>query len=307
MWPAVESNDSYREREFVSGEYTLIFPYYCEAEVQRYLTIADQIERLGSQKTPYRFLLAASPRTQLNRQLEDRMRRIAPVDHFQCPTRIFGYPAGPTAMFWDCMEWMSENSKSADGFGLWFESDMIPVRPNWLDMIVEQWTTGGQPWLMGCLIPEIYRNRLFKTTPPKWTEEHVNGGACYCRHFARHLPDEAREDVFDLAVYSYCRDAGMVRSTPSISLSTMGRCRLDIGNPNRAVLHGFLQNKEKFLAKCTALSQKSLHPQVVNEQLESLRLAWQKFRIKLGAKSDRVKLSAIFAEMETPGQFKKAA
>ena len=249
---------SNHEREFVNAEYTVIVPYYCEAEIARYMTIADQIERLGRQSHEYRFLLAASPRTRLSRELEARLSELAPVDHFQCPTRIFGYPAGPTAMFWDCMDWMDCNSRSAEGFGLWFESDMVPVRENWLDLIVADWHRGGQPWLMGCVIPEIYRNRLFKTTPPKWTEEHVNGGACYCRHFARHLPPQAREDVFDLAVYPYCQEANQVRATETISLSTMNRCRMDISNSNRAVLHGFLQNKEKFLSKCLRLANRCL-------------------------------------------------
>ena len=272
------------------------------------MKIADHIEALGPQTTDYDFLLAASPRREPDRTFEKRMSRIAPVHHLQCPTQIFGYPQGPTAMFWDCMDWIAAHSSSNQGFGFWFESDMIPVKRHWLDSIVEEWNEGETPLLMGCVIPEIYRNRLLKTTPPKWTEEHINGGACYRRDFALQMPEAAKQEVFDLAVYPYCQAIGKVKRSTTITLSSMKRFRSDIAHPDKAVLHGFLQDKDRFVECC---SQQTFADQSTVRQPSERAKAWdiaiQKLRIKLGFKNEHIKLNAIFAEMDCPGHFNRAA
>jgi len=73
------------------------------------------------------------------------------------------------------------------------------------------------------------------------------------------------------------------------------------------VLHGFLQDKNSFIEKCRKLTFEKRFVKPVSKRMLDLELAFQKLRIKLGAKNERVKLYAIFAEMERPGQFKKAA
>ena len=213
----------------MSNKYTIILPYYCQEEVDRYLRIADHLIELGPQQTRYEFLLAASPKIRPNREMEKRLSRIAPTISFSCPTKVFGYPEGPTAMYWDCMDYLAENSNEDDqGFGLWLESDMIPVKSNWLDEIVADWHEGEvTPWLMGALIPDVYKHRILKR-PRKWIAAHINGGACYNRQFGNLLPKTARKEVFDVAIYSHANAAGRVKATSKIALSSMSRCRADV-------------------------------------------------------------------------------
>lgn len=236
----------------MSATFTIILPYYCQEEVDRYLRIADHIMELGPQRTRFDFLLAASPKTRTNRELEKRFSRIAPTVSFSCPTEIYGYPQGPTAMFWDCMDYIHTNSDPDDtGFAFWLESDMIPVKPFWLDGLVERWAAAGQlPLVMGCKIPNVYKQRIFKR-PRKWIAEHVNGGACYARHFAGALPVNARHDVFDMAIYPFLQSRpGALMTNRAIRLSTLDRCRSDIVDPECLVLHGFMQDKDDFIDKC---------------------------------------------------------
>ena len=42
-------------------------------------------------------------------------------------------------MFWDCMNFLSENYSTSSGFGLWLESDMAPTQPDWLDRLACEW------------------------------------------------------------------------------------------------------------------------------------------------------------------------
>lgn len=236
----------------MANKYTIILPYYCQEEIDRYMRIGDHLMELGPQKHNFEFLLAASPKIRPSREFEKRFSRIAPTISFSCPTKIFGYPEGPTAMFWDCMDFLSTNSSDNDeGFGLWLESDMIPVKQDWLDQIVSDWHSGDEtPLLMGALIPDVYKHRILKK-PRKWIAEHINGGACYGRHFAKQLPTDARNEVFDVAIYPYLQEKpGRMKVSQTIALSTMERCRADIVDSRRMILHGFMQNKDDFIDKC---------------------------------------------------------
>ncbi|MEE2642266.1 MAG: hypothetical protein VX768_16670 [Planctomycetota bacterium] len=282
------------------NKYTIILPYYCQEEIDRYMRIGDHLMELGPQETEYEFLLAASPKIRPNRDFEKRFSRIAPTISFSCPTKIFGYPEGPTAMFWDCMDFLSQHSDDDDqGFGLWLESDMIPVKPDWLDRIVQDWHAGQVPLLMGCLIPDVYKHRILKR-PRKWIAEHINGGACYGRHFGRALPAEARQDVFDVAVYPYVSDPPhQLKVTQTIALSTMERCRADIVDPRRTILHGFMQNKDDFIDKCrqpisadekSRLAQQS-HYSRFNQAMERAKLLFM-------GRGPEAMLNAMFLEMD---------
>ena len=99
----------------------IIVPYFSEEEVDRYLRIAKRLDAFREQSVAYEFLLAASPRIQPSERLFYAFSQIAPCKHFQCPTKIFGYPQGPTAMFWDCMDHVHETYDLEGGFSLWME------------------------------------------------------------------------------------------------------------------------------------------------------------------------------------------
>ena len=285
----------------MSDTYTIILPYYCQDEIDRFLRIGDHLFDLGPQEPSYQFLLAASPKIKPNRELEKRFSRIAPTISFSCPTKVFGYPEGPTAMFWDCMDYISEHSSETDqGFGLWLESDMIPVKSNWLTRIVEEWRSNPvTPWLMGCFIPDVYKRRLLKK-PRKWIAEHINGGACYGRHFSKVVPREARNDVFDTAVYPYvAKEPGRLKLTDTILLSSMSRCRRDIVDERRMILHGFLQDKDEFIDRCRQPVTFDERKQMENRShYHPLSQAYERTKMLFKGRGPEAMLNAMFLEID---------
>lgn len=230
--------------------HVIILPYFCDEEVRRYLSIADWIAANCERELDCSFLLAASPRTTPNEELLRAFSRLGPCHSLRCPTAVFGYPAGPTAMFWDAMDEVARVFHG-DGFALWMESDMVPARTDWIRALSADWDREPErPLLMGCFIPAVYRRRLFKPRKQVLTP-HINGGACYALDFARRIPASARQGIFDLAVYEAARTAGPVVATELIGFSTLATIRSDLVGGKRAVLHGYLQDKDRFVAAAT--------------------------------------------------------
>lgn len=233
-------------------KYVVILPYFCQEEVERYLKIANWLDQNCETPIPCHFLLAASPRTQPSQQLFAAFSKLGDCSSFQCPTQIFGYPEGPTAMFWDAMDHIAEQFGDHEGFSLWLESDMAFTQPDWLPRLVSDWKQGNNehpPLLMGCYVPEVYKHRLFRK-PKLILHDHINGGACYSLDFATRMPAEAREDVFDMAVYQFGKQVGGVKTTGQISFSTNNRVRRDLLDKNKCILHGFMQEKDRFIDEC---------------------------------------------------------
>lgn len=232
-------------------KHVVILPYFCDEEIKRYLKIVDRMGQFPKQKCEWQFLLAASPRIKPSDELRLACEKVAPTDSFQCPTQIFGYPEGPTAMFWDSMEYIQNHTPNDGGFGLWFESDMAATQPDWMDRLDAEWNEGNPPLLMGLYVPEVYKYRLLKRKK-LLLGDHVNGGACYGKEFAKWMPPEARDGVFDVVVYQYARKLGKVKATRLIDFSTNQRVRRDVMDTSKVVLHGFMQDKNRFIDDCVA-------------------------------------------------------
>lgn len=296
----------------------VILPYYCQEEVDRYLKIAKKIASFKRPEVEVDYLLAASPRAQPNQDLFDAYQNIGNAISFQCPTQIFGYPEGPTAMFWDCMDYVSQNYQGQSGFSLWLESDMAPTQPNWIDRLSQQWYSHHQtPIMMGCYVPEVYKTRLFKQRK-LLLEPHINGGACYAFDFANHMPTEAREDVFDMAVFEYAQSLGRAVSTQLISFSTNDRVRRDLMDDQKVLLHGFMQEKDSFIDQCIEpLTEREIAGATWNatrDQIETLR---RKIRVWFVRKGREAMLENMFlakaefdsqrADQPLPKPLKRAA
>ena len=233
-------------------QHTVILPYFCREEVDRYLLIAERLAQFPAPKCEVTFLLASSPKTETDDELVAAYSKLGKTIAFACPTQIFGYPEGPGAMFWDCMEYLQANNDGGDGFSLWLESDMAPVKPDWIDRLSDEWYAGDEtPIMMGCYVPEVYKHRILKR-PKRILEAHINGGACYALDFASHMPPAAREGVFDMAVFQFAEKVGRARYTRQISFSTNQRVRRDVMDPNKVLLHGFMQEKDLFIQQCLA-------------------------------------------------------
>lgn len=255
-------------------QHTVILPYFCREEVDRYLKIAERLATFPKPKCEVTYLLASSPKTETDQDLVDAYSKLGKTIAFACPTQIFGYPEGPGAMFWDCMEFLQANSEGNDGFSLWLESDMAPVKPNWIDRLSDEWYAGDEtPIMMGCYVPEVYKYRIWKK-PKLILHPHINGGACYAMNFASHMPPAAREGVFDMAVFQFADAKGRARFTRQISFSTNKRVRRDVADTNKVLLHGFMQEKDQFVDQCleplTEAEQKSAGWNPTLDRIEEL-------------------------------------
>ncbi len=276
-------------------KHIIILPYFCQEEVDRYLKIAQRLKSFPQPNVQCDFLLASSPRTETNQQLVNTYSELGKTIPFACPTQIFGYPEGPGAMFWDCMEFISQNYQGNDGFSLWLESDMAPVKPNWIDRLSEEWYSGDEvPVMMGCYVPEVYKHRIFKQ-PKRILEPHINGGACYSMDFAKQMPAEARTGVFDMAVYQYAQKLGRARFTRQISFSTLDRVRRDVADQDKVLLHGFMQDKDPFIKQClTPLTAREMKSANWNSVLDQLETAKRKLKVQFVRRGRKAMLENMF-------------
>lgn len=287
------------------AKHIVILPYYCESEVARYLKIAQLLQNFPEPKGGYHFLLASSPRISPNDSLRAAFDKIGNAIPFACPTQVFGYPQGPTAMFWDCMDYLASHYSGQPGFGLWLESDMAPTKADWIDRLGCEWfgnsgateTFSGEkstPIMMGCYVPQVFKHRIFKKKK-LILHAHINGGACYSMDFAKHMPAEARRGVFDMAVFDYANSLGRVRPTQQICFSTVSCIRRDLQDPSKALVHGFMQDKDRFIDECCRpitddeIRRAAWHPWI--EEWETIR---RRIRVQFVRRGQQAMLENMF-------------
>lgn len=278
-------------------KHVIIVPYFSEPEIDRYLRIADRLRSFGSQDVDYQFMLAASPRITPSDRLYQGFSEIAPCQHFHCPTRIFGYPQGPTAMFWDCLDHLSAAYDLKGGFGLWLESDMVPVKRNWVTRLAAEWEQAQSPLMLGCYVPDVDKHRFFRRKR-LWIAEHINGGACYSNHFVKEVPLDAREGCFDTQIYQFVKDSGRVVNTRQIAFSTVDRLERDAARIDRVLLHGFMQDKEAFVSKALSLPIDPPPVQEVPLWRTQLSETAQKALIRFVIRGRRALLKALLIEQD---------
>jgi hypothetical protein len=228
-------------------KHLIVIPYYCADEVRRYLWIADllkQFTQAPGESIETEFLLAPAPSIDPSPTLFDVFSKISTVNIYKCKTEAVGYPQRATAMFWEIMEHIACAYPHDGGFVLWLESDMIPVRENWLNKLTAEWTSSSNLILMGSLMPE------FRTREGYIVPEHINGGACYSKDFARYVPLEGRLAYFDLDLFSYAKATKRFKPSDLFILATYHEIPELILNSEAVVLHGYLQAKDKFIKKC---------------------------------------------------------
>jgi hypothetical protein len=227
----------------------IVIPYYSNEEIERYVRIAGCIEQITRTERPFQFLLVASSQIPASRRLFDRFSEIAPTSQLQCTNRSHGYPQGPTAMFWEAMDYVGANCTLDGGFTVWLESDMVPVKPDWIDRLVRQWIQERERLLlMGLFVPENQRRRLLRH--PRIVPEHINGGACYAKDFSAHLPAAARSGTFDMQLFPYVKQTGKYKPIPSFAFSTIESIPADLRDPEKLILHGWKQDKKTFVTQC---------------------------------------------------------
>ncbi len=291
----------------INQTHVIVLPYFCQNEVERYLKIAHRLRQFPRPNCNIHFLLANSPRIEPDSRLYRSYSQIAPCTSFACPTQVFGYPAGPTAMYWDAMEFVAEKFNGSDGFCLWLESDMAPVKADWIDRLSVEWFTGKRPLMMGCHVPDIYKRRIFRR-PKLILRAHVNGGACYAIDFARRLPPDAREGVFDMAVYRHAHQQGGVRKSELIAFSTLSRVRRDVQSPDKVLLHGFMQDKDAFVDACLQpVSPRESRAAVWHPLQERIELVKRRIRVQFIRRGHRAMLENMLLTKQKAESTERAA
>lgn len=279
----------------------IVIPYHSESEVDRYLKIARQIKSLGAQQCEFRFLLAASPQIRQSDRLYDCFAETAPTSTFSCPTRLVGYPFGATAMFWDSMDFIAENFPADGGFNLWLESDMVPVKPDWLDRLSRDWYDWDQKQpllLMGCYVSEIYKRRAF-SRPRLAVAEHINGGACYARNFATQMPLASRiGDRFDLNLFPFVQQHGGFKHTDQFAFSLVSRLEQDMSCQDVAILHGIMQDKDQFVDSCLAAKPQPLMPQAASLRDQMLDV-YHKFELRYFKRGEQFILANLMVQKDS--------
>jgi hypothetical protein len=160
---------------------------------------------------------------------------------------------------------------------------------------------------MGCHVPDIYKRRIFRR-PKLILRAHVNGGACYAIDFARRLPPDAREGVFDMAVYHHAHLQGGVRKTGLIAFSTLSRVRRDVQSPDKVLLHGFMQDKDPFVDACLQpVSTRESRAAVWHPFQERIELLKRKIRVQFIRRGHRAMLENMLLTKQKAESTERAA
>ncbi len=166
----------------------IVLPYFCAEEVERYLRISAIIRHFLKGSPPVEFLLSARFDCEESSRLFRAYSKIGAVRSFRGSTVGRGIInpdngfeiEGPSAMFWETMEFIAREYDDDNGFALWLESDMVPLRSDWLSKMMKEWSSKY-------LIMGYYYDQLEKGSK---TASHINGGACYRKDFTNFVPKE---------------------------------------------------------------------------------------------------------------------
>lgn len=210
-------------------EHIVILPYYSRTELERFARLAGIWRRLDPGRVRYRFLLSsrfdapAAPQSLLN-----ELAGLAPLELHSCTTPETQFPNSASAMFFDTMEHVRRSARRDGGFALWIEADMVPLRPKWLEDFEAEWRTGHYT-LMG-------RYMRWHDVP-----EHINGGACYTKDFARVVPRNIAGG-WDVTCYPFVQRFGMARRTELIDFRYLSPTLASAPRSGAAIIHGVKDN-----------------------------------------------------------------
>ncbi|MCX5714185.1 MAG: hypothetical protein NT033_05125 [Candidatus Omnitrophica bacterium] len=196
----------------------------------------------------YEFLLCNKKFIEPSTELLDIFSGIAPSKQYQPLTAIDSYPEGPDAFFWEIMDYVNGHYEKDGGFVLWFESDMIPVMLNWVDLLEAEWRNHPGVLIMGLRMPNKYFIKI-----GTFVLEHINGGACYSKDLSKAVSQKYREKYFDVSTFQYIKKTQKYFKTKLFKFSHIYSLLGDIENNKAIVLHGYRQDKDRFISKAISL------------------------------------------------------
>jgi hypothetical protein len=124
----------------------------------------------------YELVLMVKP----NLTLPDSVNAWAKVTRFPENQGITGWPEGPNACFKQ-INWFYHHGKLNGPF-FWLEADCIPVVPDWLDLIADEYKRGGKPFMGAIVEPDSHLGRVGRVP------RHMTGNAVYPEHAYKLAP-----------------------------------------------------------------------------------------------------------------------
>lgn len=216
-------------------QHIVVLHYYSEQEVERYLKIAQFLEKFSRCNAQYQFLLVSASCREPSERMLEAFSRIAQPRTLRCERTAHGHMDGANSGFFEALDYVNKHYEHDGGFVLWLESDMLPIKPNWIDLLEKEWHSLASALVMGLYLP-----RFSLRLPP-----HFNGGACYPKDlFARlarldpDFKDRLFEKSFDMSLSQYYLKTRKYRKSKSFALSHRYSLCEDVSTPEKLVLHG---------------------------------------------------------------------
>jgi len=242
------------DRSAINMKHIVAIPYYCREEIRRYFWIAEFLSQFAKSNSQYEFLLVSGPFINPSADLYEAFARLAPTSSMQCTSRQNSNHDGPGNMFWDTMEHISSHFPHDGGFVLWLESDMIPVKSDWIQKLEAEWLNEPKVNLMGHYIPAFTMKN--GTVVP----DHINGGACYSKDFVDVVPTPNKRfsqtqpaRAFDIRFFPPVKKENRYKESESFAFGVHNRISEIIFAPDVTILHGYLQRKDAFIKECIAI------------------------------------------------------
>ncbi len=183
-------------------EHIIALPYWCEKEVDNFLQLLDRWPDFCRASAPYRFLLVKRFDTEPSSRLFSACERHAPTTELDCSKYPWkGWPGGANGMFKNAMEHVAETYTNTAGFLFWFEHDVIPIQPDWLDWLSRSWQERFS--IMGHFVTQEWINMHHVQSHYK---PYFSGSACYSKHLV-HSPaftGIAEKGCFDVHLTFEC-------------------------------------------------------------------------------------------------------
>jgi hypothetical protein len=103
-----------------------------------------------------------------NAELPDSVKAWGTMTRFAENNSIASWPIGPNRVFQQVM-WFYYHKKMRGAF-LWIEADCMPVTPDWLDLLADDYRRGGKPFMGAIVEPDPPKNKA---------PRHMTGNAVY--------------------------------------------------------------------------------------------------------------------------------
>ena len=245
-------------------KHVILLHYYCEAEVSRYLRIAEFLREYGRCSAEYEFLLLAASCISPSQVLQDAFSKIAPAKTFHCRKTRDGYWEGSAAAFWEGMEYVNKNYEKDGGFTFWLESDTLPVKKNWVDLLGLEWEKHPGILIMGLYVPWLIDPRMGCDV----VLPHINGSACYAKDLDNLIPQSYKASStqpFDISLSQYAIKAGKFHKSGQFVFTDQYKLCHNIQDPRIVIVNGYRQNQDEFISKVSSLLK---NPVMIKEEIK---------------------------------------